>query len=353
MLSTNEFGDNKVLITGHTGFKGYWLSHYLQLLGCKVYGLSNNDAHTYTATSGFKGNTYIKEYVGNISSATEVREVLQEVRPDIIFHLAAQSLVSKAIDDPVETYMTNVIGSQVIVNEAMKQDRNISLIMITSDKCYENKEWVYSYREIDELGGTDPYSSSKACAEIMISSMVRTYKDSKVQIGIGRAGNVIGGNDWNENRLIPDYFKAIINNREVKIRNLKATRPWQHVLEPLTGYILIAQGLKNMSIVHGEAFNFGPSSDRPWTVEDVMNELNTKNNGKIDRESCMNIKECNLLQLNSEKAMNQLGWKRQLDVKESIEWTSEWYNKVCLEGEFHETITRAQVEEYMKRISTN
>ena len=243
---TKLFKDSKIIITGHTGFKGSWLTMWLRILGGDIYGLSDDQ---YTNPSHFKVlqlEDQINNYKIDIKETNNTVNLIKEIKPDFIFHLAAQPIIKESYLDPIKTWKTNTIGTLNILEGLRKLDKECIAILITSDKCYENVEWIYGYRETDKLGGIDPYSSSKAAAEIAISSYLRSFftNDHPVRIGIGRAGNVIGGGDWAENRIVPDAIRSWTKDNSVKLRNPNSTRPWQHVLEPLSGYLTLAKKIK-------------------------------------------------------------------------------------------------------------
>ena len=258
------YAGKNVLVTGHTGFKGSWLSVWLSRLGARVNGLAADIPTTPSHFTRSCDGHIDLDFRGDIRNYDEVFEAVDKVRPNYVFHLAAQSLVRKSYENPTTTYETNLIGSLNLLEAIRKLGHQCVVLMITSDKCYENKEWEWGYRETDQLGGADPYSSSKAATELMISSYVRSFlssDNSPIAVGIGRAGNVIGGGDWAEERIVPDAIKACISGEELVIRKPDATRPWQHVLEPLSGYLNLGVSLTSSREFHGESFNFGPFID--------------------------------------------------------------------------------------------
>jgi len=347
--------NKKVLITGHTGFKGAWLSLWLQNLGAKVIGISLDSPTTpslYEQANVAKGMISLRQ---DIRNGEAIKQLFQQHKPEIVFHLAAQPLVRLSYREPVETYEINVMGTLHVLEGIRSVDSVRSAVMITTDKCYQNKEWVWGYRETDTLGGHDPYSSSKGAAELLISSYRNSYfpqdkySEHKTAIASARAGNVIGGGDWADDRLIPDIIRAFQNNKEVVIRNPKSTRPWQHVLEPLSGYLKLAEQLEKNGDQYAEAWNFGPAEidARPvqWIVE-KMAKLWGENANWINDKS-EHPHEANYLKLDCSKAHMKLNWYPRWDLSETLLRIVEWhklkdahnnYRKLCL----------TQINDYMK-----
>ena len=322
------FKNKKVLITGHTGFKGSWLSLWMSQLGAKLYGISLSIP---TSPSHFEllNIEFVRDERIDISESQNVRKIIEDVKPDFIFHLAAQAIVSKSYDDPLFSFRTNIMGTTNILDSLRFIKNECVAIIITSDKSYDNLEISRGYNEDDKLGGDDPYSGSKGATELVINSYVKSFfLNTNIKVGVGRAGNVIGGGDWAENRIIPDAIKSIEENNTLIIRSPNATRPWQHVLEPLSGYISLAIDLKNSKINNGQAFNFGPSSNFEYTVQDVLIELKKKLL-KLDWsiEQNQKFKESTLLKLDCKKALDHLSWKSTLDFNQTISFTSDWYEK--------------------------
>lgn len=326
----DTFKDKTVLITGHTGFKGSWLSIWLNSLGANVVGISKGLPSNPCNYEVSKLGDFIDSYNFDISESQRIKVLIQETKPDFVFHLAAQALVRDSYKDPLETFSTNAIGTASLLDAFKDYEKNVCLVMITSDKAYDNVEWEWGYKETDLLGGKDPYSASKGMAELVIKSYYNSYfnePDSKIRIGIARAGNVIGGGDWAKDRIVPDCIKAWSDNREVEIRNPGATRPWQHVLEPLSGYLCLATDLNNSSRLHGEAFNFGPSSDQDFSVNDLILKM-SEDWDKVKWKKIVPIDpvhEAGLLKLNCDKALYQLKWKPTLNFEETVKFTTEWY----------------------------
>ena len=320
------FKNKKVVITGHTGFKGSWLSLWMSMLGAEVYGISisipTNPSHFELLKLNLKSDIRMDIYDSN-----KVSDVITKIQPDYVFHLAAQPLVALSYNNPLETFQTNVIGTANLLDSLRKLKNECIAVIITSDKSYDNLEIERGYHEEDKLGGSDPYSGSKGAAELVINSYVKSFFcNNNIRVGVGRAGNVIGGGDWAENRIIPDAIRSIENNNTLIIRSPNATRPWQHVLEPLSGYITLAIDLKNSNKNNGQAFNFGPSFKSDYTVQDVLIELKKalfKLNWSVEKTE--RFKESTLLKLDCKKALDTLNWKSSMDFKKSINFTSQWY----------------------------
>ncbi len=350
-----NFKNKRVLVTGHTGFKGSWLTLILDMLGAKVAGYSL-PSNKFSNDSHFKSLKFnnLKDYRGDISNFKKVQNVFKQFDPQIVFHLAAQPIVRESYNDPYSTMSTNIMGGLTVL-ECVRNSKSVkSFVYITSDKCYENKEWIWGYREHDELGGIDPYSASKAGAEIIFNSYLRSfYTHKKMGASSARAGNVIGGGDWSSDRIIPDCIKSIIDKKILEIRSPNATRPWQHVLEPLSGYLMLANALFKYKDEYNGSWNFGPDIQKNITVKDItemlFKELNydkllrfTKNQSKAH--------EANLLQLNCDKAKQLLDWSPRWDVNQTLKKTAEWY-KSFINGENMYNVTRNQIKEYFNEIN--
>ena len=326
-----QFKNKTVLITGHTGFKGSWLASWLVLLGAKVIGLSLNVPSTPSHFKVIKLETKIKHKRMDIRNLKLLKKTFKKYQPDYVFHLAAQSLVKKSYSNPTYTWETNTIGTLNILESLREIKKSCVAVLITSDKSYKNLEIKRGYNENDILGGNDPYSASKASAELAIQSHISSFfpsQKTKVLIGIARAGNVVGGGDWSEGRLIPDCVKSWAKNKKVLIRNPKSTRPWQHVLEAVCGYLLLALNLKKNRKLHGEAFNFGPSNNKNYNViflVQLMRKYWTKVSWRIMNKSKKNFHESNLLKLNCNKAKTKLKWKSILSFAETINMVANWY----------------------------
>ncbi len=354
-----EFYKNKkVLITGHTGFKGAWLEQILLSFGTEVVGISlapNTDPSLFNILHLKESG---KSYFADIRDVDVMRKIFQDEKPEIVFHLAAQPIVRLSYDDPLTTFSTNVMGTANIL-EVIKETKSIrSAIIITTDKVYENKEWHYAYRENDPLGGHDPYSSSKAAADIVASSYVQSFFNPKyfevkhnTLIAIARAGNVIGGGDWAEYRLIPDIIKGIYHEGEdVQIRNPHAVRPWQHVLEPLSGYLMLAEGLYNKKKELSGVWNFGPNNESFVSVK-VLVEGATRILGKGGYQIVSDVEakhEANLLKLDINKAIAILGWKPKLSFDETLALTFDWYKHYYEKGEDMAEFTGKQINSFFE-----
>ena len=348
MILYNKFKNKKILITGHTGFKGSWLAYCLFLFGAKVYGISKNTLGDKSLYKILNLKKKINSIFIDINNYERFESAVIKIKPDIIFHLAAESIVSRAYEFPLDTFKTNIIGTANLLNIIKKFRHHCACIFITSDKCYENIETKRSYVEKDRLGGSDPYSSSKACAEIIISSMYRSYlsNNTKVQIGVCRAGNVIGGGDWSVNRLIPDVVRSIESKDVIKIRNPQSTRPWQHVLDPLNGYIILAYKLYFKNFNSGLAFNFGPDPKNKHSVRFVLDTINKIHKINYKTTKSNKIKEANLLSLNSRKARKLLSWNCKYNTKIAIKKTIDWYLTYLSFPNKIENFTRLQINDF-------
>jgi len=350
----NIYRGKKVLVTGNTGFKGSWLSIWLKMLGAHVHGYSNNIPTQPSHFEATRSNETMDYFEGDIRSPKDIKNIVQKVKPDFVFHLAAQSLVRNSYMNPCLTIETNVIGTMNVL-EALRQVNNpCCAIMITSDKCYDNVEWVWGYRETDALGGKDPYSASKGAAELVIKTYAHSFfnkPESKVKAVSVRAGNVIGGGDWAQDRIVPDCMRAWSQGKKVQIRNLSATRPWQHVLEPLGGYLLLGQKLHEKPLLNGEPFNFGPRDNHNFSVGQLISEMQNiwdDTGVNVFNDSNNNEKEATLLKLCCDKAMYMLGWESNLDFKETIKLTVDWYRKFYEGKDDVFSTTCGQIEEYVR-----
>jgi CDP-glucose 4,6-dehydratase len=339
----------KVLVTGHTGFKGSWLSLWLHRLGAEVAGIGLQPS-TDPAMFNLVGNAeHVHSVIGDVTDQATVARVLDEVQPDVIFHLAAQVLVRQSYLDPMETITTNVVGTANVLNEARSVDGLQSIVVITSDKCYENREWHWPYREYEAMGGHDPYSASKGCAELITSSMRRSYygEAGAALIGSVRAGNVIGGGDWSADRLIPDIVKAFTRGEEVVIRMPQAIRPWQHVLEPLSGYLAVGRRLAEGDDSVADGWNFGPADDdaKPvgWMVEQMAARWGEGAGFRIEPDDGPH--EARLLKLDCSKAQGELGWKPRMDLDRALEWVIDWYRAQVDGGDMRQ-VTLDQIARY-------
>ena len=321
------FRNKKVLITGHTGFKGSWLSLWLNISGAKVYGISNNYKSTETNIKNFRLKKDVKNFNIDIRNFVKLNKIITKIKPDFIFHFAAQSLVGNSFKNPVYNFETNFNGTLNLLEVLRLSKFKCISIIITSDKSYKNLEIKRGYTENDILGGDDPYSASKASAEFVINSYFKSFLKNKknLRIAICRAGNVIGGGDWSNDRLIPDIMRSILNNKKVKLRNQSSTRPWQHVLDVLNGYLILANKLKKNNKLNGQSFNFGPPIKSNYTVLAIVREIKKNWNLLEWVFSNRTYHESTLLKLNSSKSLKYLNWKNKLDFKELIKLVTDWY----------------------------
>lgn len=358
MVNYNElikvFSEKKVFLTGHTGFKGSWMFLILKKLGADVKGYSLKPSYNYSLFSYIEKENELNSVIDDIRNKEKLKNEILEFKPDFIFHLAAQPLVRKSYQIPAETFEVNVIGTANVLEAILELENRCSAVLITTDKVYENNENNQLFKETDRLGGYDPYSSSKACAELVVSSFRNSFfnldkfSTHQKSIATARAGNVIGGGDWSDDRIIPDVIKAIQNNEVINIRNPKAVRPWQHVLEPLFGYLILAANLHDKPIKYSKAFNFGPVPNDHLTVQELV-EFAIKSFGKgvwKDMSDINQLHEAQLLKLDINKAILELDWKPKLNANEAISWTMEWYKK---EEEEKLRFTINQIEEYLKK----
>lgn len=348
-----SFEGRRVLVTGHTGFKGSWLTFLLKELRADVMGFALPPETNPNLFSLLNIESGINHVVGDIRDAVALNAAMQKFKPEYVIHLAAQALVKKSYDDPTATFSTNVMGSVNLLEAVRNCDSVRSLVYITSDKCYENVEWVWGYRENDQLGGRDPYSASKAAAEIVYSAYARSYFLDRKGLGAAttRAGNVIGGGDWAANRIIPDCIRAIEKNKAIELRNPMATRPWQHVLEPISGYLLLAAQLRGQPEKYAGSWNFGPASSDVRTVQEVAKTIvESFGFGSIKiSESSSYQHEARLLQLNCDKAHQLLCWHPRWDANKTLAATAQWY-KAVMEGADAQSVTRSQLHEYFPEL---
>lgn len=332
----------KVFLTGHTGFKGGWLTVWLSSMGAKVTGYSlapNTNPNLYEVAG--VAALCEKSLIGDIRNFDELREAMQLAAPDIVIHMAAQPLVRYSYVNPVETYATNVMGT-VYVLEAIRSCGSLkAVVMVTTDKCYENKEWIWGYRENEPMGGYDPYSSSKGCAELVTASYRQsffsenTYAKHGVAVASARAGNVIGGGDWSADRLVPDAIAAFESNQTLMIRNPAATRPWQHVLEPLSGYLVLAQALCEQGIAFNGAWNFGPNDTDARSVQEVIELLIAQwgGNAAWKQDGKPTPYEAHFLKLDCSKARQALAWSARWSLEEAIRAIVQWQNVFRKKGD--------------------
>lgn len=320
-----------VLLTGHTGFKGSWLAIWLTQLGARVVGVALEPPSTPSNFVVSRVADHVRDVRQDIRDLAALRDVLSRERPDFVFHLAAQALLRTSYSEPLETFSTNALGTASVLEALRTVEHRVIAVMITSDKAYDNVEWLWGYRESDRLGGKDPYSASKGMAELAIRSYVDSYfrsDDSRVRLAVARAGNVIGGGDWAADRIIPDCVRAWSAGHSVDIRSPRATRPWQHVLEPLSGYLALGASLATGIRSHGEAYNFGPQADQDFSVGDLIDEM-AKHwpdvRWKDASSGHTGAREATLLKLNCDKAQAELSWRATLRFEETVAMTADWY----------------------------
>ncbi len=342
------FEKKRVFVTGHTGFKGSWLSHVLNFFGSEVYGFSlhaEDRSHYFSAQT----SSMVHETIGNILNQEALISALSDANPDIVIHLAAQPIVSRSYADPIDTINVNVVGTANILEASLKCDAVPLVAIITSDKCYENKNLKTLFSEEDRMGGSDPYSASKACAELIVKAYFRSFFSSANQSILSlRGGNVIGGGDWGENRLIPDIISDICSGRKPEIRNPNSSRPWQHVLDVVSGYLSAIMWLsKNPNVVH-ESFNIGPKGDRVTEVLEVANSVCSAWSNEVKpqiQESEKIFKEAHYLSLDISKALTVLDWSPKFAVEDAILETVDWYKEDYHGGDM-KVFTKQQIEQY-------
>jgi CDP-glucose 4,6-dehydratase len=353
------FGDiyrgKRVLLTGHTGFKGSWLAEWLLDLGAEVTGLALPPDTTPALFDELGLATRLRHCCGDIRQLSIVMEAVDSCRPDFVFHLAAQPLVRLSYEKPVETYATNVLGTVHVLEAVRLVQRPCTVVAVTTDKCYENKEWAHSYREEDPMGGYDPYSSSKGAAELVISAYRRSYFSSPhsvVRLASARAGNVIGGGDWALDRIVPDCIRSLQRGQTIPVRNKVATRPWQHVLEPLSGYLQLGAALHQATAAVAQqvlcgGFNFGPSLTSNRTVADLVEEVLKHSPGRWDDQSDpLAVHEAILLNLATDKAFHFLKWQPVWDFHRTIKHTISWYRSYAADPSAAAALTSLQISDY-------
>lgn len=349
MPFAGAFAGKRVLVTGHTGFKGSWLCEWLLALGAEVTGLALQPPTQPSLFEQLGLSTRIEDRRGDIRDLPTVRAAVEFAQPDFVFHLAAQPLVRLSYAQPVETYATNIMGTVNVLEALRLAGRKSVLIVVTTDKCYENLERVHAYREDEPMGGYDPYSSSKGATELVVSAYRRSFfsaENAPVRVASARAGNVIGGGDWALDRIVPDCIRSLQRGETISVRNPHATRPWQHVLEPLSGYLWLAAKLEK-SAEFATAFNFGPNSDSNRPVSDLVAEVLVHWPGKWqDGSKSMALHEASLLNLCVEKADRILDWRPTLSFSATVEYTVMWYRLTTAEPSQANVLTREQIANY-------
>lgn len=354
IMFKNIFKNKRVIVTGHTGFKGSWLTAWLIKLGAEVIGISKDIPTKPSLFEVLNLNTSIKHYLHDVRDLSKITEIISNEKPDFVFHLAAQPIVSLSYSDPIETISSNVIGTANVLESLKISNHNCTAVIITSDKAYDNIEQVWGYKENDPMGGKDIYSGSKGAAELIIKSYFHSFfsnENSNIKIAIGRAGNVIGGGDWAKDRIVVDCMLAWSQQKIVEIRSPNATRPWQHVLEPLSGYLNLAQELYQNDKLNGTSFNFGPRSEQNRTVKDLIEDLSDfwnfdDLNNAFSVTDNIPFHEAGLLKLNCDKALFFLKWQANLSYKETIKFTSKWYYEYYYNSKNIIKFTNDQIIEY-------
>jgi CDP-glucose 4,6-dehydratase len=349
----------RVLLTGHTGFKGGWLALWLQKLGAEVTGYSlvpPTEPNLFTLAEVARGMASV---IGDVGDLAALKQTIQSARPEVILHLAAQPLVHGGYSDPVETYRTNVMGTVHLLEAARSAPGLRSIVNVTTDKCYENREWPWGYREVDRLGGYDPYSNSKACSELVTAAFRNAFfnpadhASHRVAVASARAGNVIGGGDWGKDRLVPDIFRAIERGQPVHIRRPLAIRPWQHVLEPLSGYLRLAQSLYEDGPRHSGGWNFGPEDtdarNVQWMVETLAGLWGPGTSWNLDEAQYPH--EAHFLKLDCAKAKTELGWRPGLNLPTALDWTVQWHRN-RISGNNIRGLCEDQINNYEKLIAS-
>lgn len=348
------YNNKKVLVTGHTGFKGSWLTTWLLKLGANVIGISKDIPTEPSMFKELQLDGLITDYKEDVRDLSKMKTIIKDEKPDFVFHLAAQPIVSTSYSNPIETISSNVMGTTNILEALKESNHECIAIMITSDKAYDNVEQVWGYKENDKMGGKDIYSGSKGAAELIIKSYYHSFfnnKESNIKLSIGRAGNVIGGGDWAKDRIVVDCMEAWSRNEIVEIRAPEATRPWQHVLEPISGYLCLGESLFLNSTINGEGFNFGPRAEQNHTVVELLKDLSLYWNFDDVNKSYkitdnIPFHEAGLLKLNCDKALFHLKWQSNLQYKDTIKFTSEWYYSFYKDNINMYQKTLEQISEY-------
>jgi CDP-glucose 4,6-dehydratase len=347
---TREFWRNRrVLLTGHTGFKGAWLSLWLQHWGAQVTGLALAPSTEPSLFEAARIGSGIRSEIGDVRDLAFVERVVTAAQPEIVLHLAAQALVLRSYREPLTTYSTNVLGTAHVLDAVRRLAEPRALVVITSDKCYENREWLWPYREDEAMGGPDPYSSSKGCAELVAAAYRKSYFAPKgIGVASARAGNVIGGGDWSENRLIVDLVRGFSKGSPVLIRAPRAIRPWQHVLDALSGYLLLAERLHADPVRYSEGWNFGPTAEDALEVGPIADRMVARwgEGAKWFTEEVAGPHEANLLILDASKARKLLGWRPRLTLDTALDWIVDWH-KAQVRGDDMRALTLHQLEKFL------
>jgi CDP-glucose 4,6-dehydratase len=356
----NTWQGRRVFLTGHTGFKGSWLALCLSKLGAQVRGYALDPSTEPNLFDMASVKTVVEDVRGDVRDFARLEDSITHFAPEVIFHLAAQPIVRRSYADPVGTYATNVMGTVHLLDAIRRTPSVRAVVCVTTDKCYQNQEWIWPYRESDPLGGYDPYASSKACAEIVSAAYRSSFfpltrvSEHRVGLATARAGNVIGGGDWAEDRLVPDLIRGFKSRQSVLIRNPNAIRPWQHVLDPLYGYVMLAEKLLGWPERFASAYNFAPSDDDIWPVGRIASKLASMwgNGVSWTRDSVSGVHEDHILRLDASKARIELGWKPRLGIEQALDWTVGWY-LAWDHGDNMAEFTRQQIAEYERLAESN
>ena len=358
MINRTFWRNRRVFVTGHTGFKGSWLSLWLHQLGADVTGYALQPPTDPSLFEQAGISNLVKSVFADLRDYARLKAAIEESRPEVIIHMAAQSVVRRGYEDPIETYSSNVMGTVHLLEALRKIGKPCSVVNVTSDKCYANKEWAWGYRENESLGGHDPYSNSKACAELVMSAFCDSYFDptvsTKVKIAVAsaRAGNVIGGGDWTANQLIPDLLRSFLAGKPCEIRSPSAIRPWQFVLEPLRGYLVLAESLSKGEAAYGSGWNFGPKDEdaKPvsWITDRMVGLWGT--GASWTNDTMVHPREAHYLKLDVSKAKADLGWQPVLSLPTALEWVVEWYRAFETAGDLR-TVTQTQIKRYEALLS--
>jgi len=354
-FNKNFWQGKRVLITGHNGFKGSWLCLWLQSMKAEVFGLALTPNLEFSLFNEAIVGDFMTSTIGDIRDYKTVLQAMEKAQPEIVFHMAAQPLVRYSYENPIETFSTNVMGTVHLLEAARKVSTVKVVINVTTDKCYENREWIWSYRENEPMGGYDPYSSSKGCSELITSAYRRSfYEQSGIALASARSGNVIGGGDWSKDRLIPDILRAFERNQPVMIRNKAAIRPWQHVLDALSGYILLAEQLYENGQLYSDAWNFGPTEldakSVQWIVDRMVNLWGNEASWKLDENQ--QAHEANFLRLDISKANKILGWTPNWNLDEALEKVVSWHRNWLKKRNIRQ-VCEEQIENYETKLRIN
>ncbi len=360
MLNPGFWAGRRVLLTGHSGFKGAWLAQWLRQLGAEVHGFALPPPSEPSLYALACGGALARDMMGDLRDLNAVRAVFAAARPEVVLHLAAQALVRPSFEDPVGTFATNVLGTVHVLEAARQQGGVQAMVVVTSDKAYENREWHWAYREDEAMGGHDPYSASKGCSELVTAAYRRSFfglgpAGEGTAIGSARAGNVIGGGDWALDRIVPDCIRAFLAGQKVALRNPQSTRPWQHVLEPLAGYLLLAERLASPGAAraqYAEGWNFGPAEADALPVRELVDILAQHWGAGAGWVGDHTPKphEANYLKVDASKARARLGWRPVLGVAEALAWSAEWYRRQAA-GEAAHSLCLEQIARYQARMA--